>query len=66
MHLWTCVVKGIRVFLWFITRKRTFELKGVDIPAFLNLKKENRKGSGHVHEYTVSRVWDCWVSVCSC
>jgi len=52
--------------LWFITRKRTFELKGVDIPAFLNLKKENRKGSGHVHEYTVSRVWDCWVSVCSC
>ena len=38
-----------------------FELKGVDIPAFLNLTKENRKGLWHVHESIVSRVWNNWV-----
>ena len=41
-----------------ITGKRTFELKEVDTPAFLNLAKENRKESGHVHESIVSRVWN--------
>ncbi|MDT8273286.1 MAG: hypothetical protein RRA35_08835 [Desulfomonilia bacterium] len=49
----------------FITMKRTFKLQGVDIPAFLNLTKENRKGLRHVHESIVSRVWNNWVSICS-
>jgi hypothetical protein len=37
----------------------------VDIPAFLILTKENRKGLRHVHESIVSRVWNSWVSACS-
>ena len=37
----------------------------MDIPAFLNLTKENRKGLRHVHGDIVSRVWNRWVSACS-
>jgi hypothetical protein len=55
----------VTVYFWFFTRKRTFKLKGVDIPAFLNLTKENRKGLRHVHGDIVSRVWNSWVSACS-
>jgi len=45
--------------------KRTFKLRVVDIPAFLVLMREIRKGLWYVHESIVSRVWNNRVSICS-